>query len=152
MRATSRARAPVRLGLSVLLLGPLLATGCPKKPPPVVVEDSAPPPASTPSVTELAPLTDTADASDAAPEAAPKKWTGGPPLNPNQMKIEACCNSMRAQAKSLGPSSPEGFQLNAAATQCDVFAKQVGPQGAAPEFAQLRQILKSLKLPAVCQF
>jgi hypothetical protein len=148
----TRAIIPGRkLVLSVLLLLPLLAMGCPKKQPPPPVEDSAPPPASTPSVTELAPLTDTADASDAAPEAATKKWTG-PAMNPNQMKIEACCNGMRAQSKALGANSPEGFQLNAAATQCDVFAKQVGPQGNAPEFAQLRQILKSLKLPAVCQF
>jgi hypothetical protein len=137
--------------LAVVLL-PLLVLGCPKKAPPPPVEDSAPPPpASTPTVTELAPITDTTDASDAAPEAAAKKWTG-PAMNPNQMKIEACCNGMRAQAKALGANSPEGFQLNAAATQCDVFAKQVGPAGNAPEFAQLRQILKSLKLPAVCQF
>jgi len=102
-------------------------------------------------VTELAPLTDTTDAGDAAAEAAaPKKWVG-PVVPPNQAKIEACCVAMRAQAKQLG-SSPEAFQINAAAAQCDVFAKQVGPQGTAPEFAQIRQILKSVKLPSACQF
>jgi hypothetical protein len=49
-------------------------------------------------------------------------------------------------------SSPEAFQINAVAAQCDVFAAQVGPQGTAPELAQLRAILKSVKLPAGCQF
>jgi hypothetical protein len=58
---------------------------------------------------------------------------------------------MRAQAKQLG-SSPEAFQINAFAGQCDVFAAQVGPQGTAPELAQLRQLLKSIKLPSACQF
>lgn len=150
-RVMIRPNAAVPLRLLVVLMLPLVAVGCPKKAPPPVEDSAPPPPASTPSVTELAPLTDTADASDAAPEAAPKKWTG-PSLNPNQMKIEACCNAMRAQAKAMGANSPESFQINAAAAQCDVFAKQIGPQGNAPEFAQLRGILKSLKLPAVCQF
>jgi hypothetical protein len=137
--------------LSILISLPLLVMGCPKKQPPPVEDAGPPPPASTPTVTELAPLTDTVDAGDAAVEAGPKKWVG-PGLNQNQLKIEACCNAMRAQAKAMGPQSPEGFQLNAAATQCDVFVKQVGPQGSAPEFAQLRQILKSMKLPSACQF
>ena len=46
------------------------------------------------------------DAGDGAPEAGPKKWTG-PGMNPNQARIEACCNAMRAQAKTLG-ASPGG--------------------------------------------
>jgi hypothetical protein len=102
-------------------------------------------------VTELAPLTDTTDAGDAAAEAAaPKKWVG-PAVTPNQLKIGACCAAMRAQAKQMG-QSPEAFQLNAAAVQCDLFAKQVGPAGTAPEFAQIRQMLRSVKLPSACQF
>jgi hypothetical protein len=129
----------------------LLVMGCPKKAVPPVEDAEPPPPASAPTVTELAPLTDIADAGDAAAEAGPKKWTG-PALNPNQMKIAACCNGMRTQAKTVGLQSPEGFQLNAAAAQCDVFAKQVGPQGTAPEFAQIRQLLKTVKLPSACQF
>jgi hypothetical protein len=59
---------------------------------------------------------------------------------------------MRGQAKSMGPSSPEGSQLVIAATQCDVFAKQVGPAGNAPEVGQLREMLKNMKLPAACSF
>ncbi len=126
--------------------------GCPKKQPPAPVEEAeAPPPPSAPTVTEIAPLTDATDAGDAAAEAAPpKKWTG-PSVSPNQQKIAACCAAMRAQAKALG-QSPEAFQLNAAAVQCDLFEKQVGPQGTAPEFAQIRQILKAVKLPSACQF
>jgi hypothetical protein len=141
------------LPFALVITLPALLMGCPKKPSPPAVEDAgAPLPASSPSVTELAPLTDNgADAGDAAPEAAPKKW-GGPAMSPNQSKIEACCNAMRAQAKTMGLQSPEGFQLNAAAVQCDTFVKQVDPRGTAPEFAQVRELLKSVKLPAACQF
>src|SRR5438046_1653130 len=90
-----RARPYRRLSLLCILISlPLLVMGCPKKEPPPVEDAGAPPPASTPSVTELAPLTDTVDASDAAAEAGPKKWNG-PGLNQNQLKIEACCNAMR---------------------------------------------------------
>ncbi len=59
---------------------------------------------------------------------------------------------MRTQAKTMGPSSPEGFQLTALAAQCDVFARQVGPAGNAPELNQARQMLKSVKLPGACNF
>jgi hypothetical protein len=144
--ATVRARL---LLLALLISLPALLVGCPKKPAPPPVEDAAPPPASTPTVTELAPLTEDAG-EDAAAEAGPKKYVG-PAVNPNQLRIAACCNAMRAQAKQMG-QSPEAFQVNALATQCDLFAKQVGPAGTAPEFAQLRQILKSVKLPGACNF
>ena len=128
---------------------PVFVMGCPKKPPPVVDAGEPPPPASS-SVAELAPLVDDAgDEGDGAPEAG-KKWTG-PGVNPNQAKIQACCRAMRAEAKTLG-ASPEAFQLTAAAAQCDVFAKQVGPAGNAPELNQLRQILRSVKLPNGCTF
>jgi hypothetical protein len=131
---------------------PLLVMGCPKKEP--AVEDAGappPPPSSAPTVTELAPLSDDGgpDAADAAPEAG-KKPSGGGGLNTNQLKIKECCTAMRAQAKSLG-SSPEAFQINALAAQCDQFVTQVGPAGNAPELAQLRAILKSVKLPTACQ-
>ncbi|HZU84780.1 MAG TPA: hypothetical protein VE987_17740 [Polyangiaceae bacterium] len=139
-------RLPGLLACLVLAVG-----GCSKKPPPPPVEDAAPMPASTPTMTELAPLVEDAGPEDAAAEAAaPKKYVG-PAVNPNQLRIAACCNAMRAQAKQMG-QSPESFQVNAMAAQCDVFAKQVGPAGTAPEFAQLRQILKSVKLPAACNF
>jgi hypothetical protein len=126
---------------------PTVLLGCPKKPAPV--EDAgAPPPANTPDVTELTTLTDDGGEDADTGFDAGKKYTG-PPVNPNQMKIKQCCNAMRAQAKTLG-SSPEAFQLTAAAAQCDVLAQQVGPAGNAPEFNQLRQMLKSIKLPAGC--
>jgi hypothetical protein len=131
---------------------PILSLGCPKKPPPMAVDDAGPPPpASAPTMTELAPLIEEAGVEDAAPEAAaPKKYTG-PAVSQNQSRIEQCCNAMRAQAKSMG-SSPEAFQLNAGAAYCDNVAKQVGPAGSAPEFAQIRAMLKSVKLPSACQF
>jgi len=149
-------RSPLRRTLTFLAFTafvPVLVMGCPKKEP--VVEDAGlPPPASTPTVTELAPLSDDGgpDAADAAPEAGKKPSGGGGGMNANQLKIKACCNAMRAQAKQLGPTSPEGFQINAMAAQCDSFAAQVGPQGNAPELNGLRQILKSLTLPSACQF
>ena len=72
---------------------PVVLLGCPKKP--VPVEDAGEPaPAPTPSVTQLAALTDDGG-DDASEAAAPKHWTG-PAVNPNQMKIKACCNAMRA--------------------------------------------------------
>jgi hypothetical protein len=149
MKRESARRLLLLLGLMVSL--PTLVAGCPKKQPVTTEDAEPPPPPSAPTVTEIAPLTDTTDAGDAAAEAAaPKRWVG-PAVTPNQSKIAACCAAMRAQAKQLG-SSPEAFQLNVAAAQCDVFAKQVGPQGTAPEFAQIRQILKSVRLPSACQF
>ena len=146
-------RSPARraaIFFTFALAFPVFVMGCPKKQPPVVDAGEAPPPASS-SVTELAPLVDDAgDDGDGAVEAAPKKWTG-PGGNPNQLKIQACCNAMRGEAKTLG-ASPEAFQMKALAGQCDVFAKQVGPAGNAPELNQLRQVLRSVKLPGACNF
>jgi hypothetical protein len=146
-------RSPARrlLFLAFTLSLPTLVLGCPKKQPMVQDAGEAPPPPPSNSVTELAPLGDDGGEEAEAEAAAPKKWVG-PAVNPNQRKIQACCNAMRAQAKALGPSSPEGFQINALAAQCDVFAKQVGPAGNAPELAQLRAILKSVTLPSACNF
>jgi hypothetical protein len=134
--------------LAFMTFVPVLLLGCPKKEP--AVEDAGPPaPAALPDVTELAPLADDAGpVVDAAPEAGKKLGGGG--YNSNQLKIKACCNAMRAQAKQMG-ASPEAFQINALAAQCDMFVTQVGPQGNAPELNQLREILKSIKLPSACQ-
>jgi len=146
-------RSPVRRALSFLAFTtsvPMLVMGCPKKQA-EVVDAEPPPPATTPTVTELAPLTDDGGPDADAAEAGPKKWSGGG-YNSNQMKIKECCNAMRAQAKAMGTGSPEAFQVNAMAAQCDVLVTQVGSQGNAPEFAQLRAILKSIKLPEACKF
>ncbi len=134
--------------LAVVVSAPAALMGCPKKAPPPVEDAAPPPPASTPEVTELAPLTEEAGVD--AEAGAPKKWTG-PGMNPNQMKIKACCNGMRAQAKAMG-NSPEANQVIAIAAMCDQLAAQVGPAGNAPEFAQIRAMLKSITLPAACQF
>jgi hypothetical protein len=134
-------------------VGALLA-GCPKKEAPVV-QDAGPPPApepSAPQVTELAPIEDDGGpAADAASEAGKKWGGGGGGYNANQLKIKGCCNAIRTEAKTLG-SSPEAFQLNALSLQCDAFAAQMGAQGSAPELNQLRQILKTAKVPLACQF
>lgn len=149
-------RRPLRravLSVAVAVGAPALLLGCPKKAPPAVEDAGAatPPPASTPDVTELTALTDDGGA-DADAAGAPKKWTGGGGAsNANQLKVKACCNSMRAQAKQIG-NSPEAFQIAALAAQCDALAVQIGSQGNAPEFNQIRQMLKSIKLPAACQF
>jgi hypothetical protein len=119
---------------------PLVVLGCPKKPAPV--EDAGePPPAASPSVTNLAPLTD--DGGDEGGDASDggHRWGPGPNVNPNQMKIKACCNAMRAT------HDPTIMSL---ATMCDGLAAQVGPSGSDPAFAQLRAILKGQKLPGAC--
>jgi hypothetical protein len=136
--------------VALVPVGLTMLTGCPKKeaPPPPVPEAAPPPPASTPEVTELAPLSDEGGVD--AEAGAPKKWTG-PGMSANQLKIKACCNAMRTQAKAMG-SSPEAFQVQSAATMCDTMAAQVGASGTAPEFAQIRAVLKSIQLPAACSF
>src|ERR1019366_4436243 len=147
-------RSPVRRTLVFLAFStffPVLVMGCPKKEPAVEDAGAPPPPPASTTVTELAPLGDDGGPdADAAPEAGKKPSGGGGGYNSNQLKIKEWCSAMRAQAKSLG-SSPEGFQINALAAQCDMFATQVGPAGNAPELNQLRQILKSVKLPSACQ-
>jgi hypothetical protein len=144
--------------LIVAISIPGLWTGCTKRP--MADEDAgppAPPATSTPTVTELLPLTmdagDDADASADAAEAStsvPRRWTG-PALSPNQAKIKACCSAMRAQSRVLGLSSPEGYQLNTLSIQCDAFVAQIGPQGTAPELSQFREVLKNIQLPSACQ-
>jgi len=134
-------RSPLRRAVFffVIAMGiPVLTTGCPKKPVPVEDAGEAPP-ASSPSVTQLAPLTDDGG-DDAAPEASAHHGYG-PPVNPNQQRIKACCNALRATHDPM---------LAAIAGQCDMLASQVGPSGSDPAFAQLRAILKSQKLPAAC--
>ncbi len=128
---------------------PAALLGCPKKQPAVEDAGAAPAAVEAPDVVVLQALTEDAG-EDVADTAPPKKWTGAP-TNPNQTKVQACCNAMRAQAKQIG-NSPEAFQITALAGQCDMVAKQVGPAGNAPEFNQLRQMLKSIKLPAACSF
>jgi hypothetical protein len=145
-------RSPLRRAISFAafaLFIPAALIGCPKKAAPVEDAGAAPPPASTPEVTELAPLVEEAGP-DADAEAGPRKWGGGG-FNSNQLKVKECCNAMRAQAKQMG-QSPEAFQITTLAAQCDAVAVQIGPAGNAPEFAQLRAILKSIKLPSACQF
>jgi len=135
-------RSPVRSALlfAVTFSIPLLVLGCPKKPVPVEDAGDTPPP-SAPSVTNLAPLTD--DGGDEGGDASDggRKWGPGPNVNPNQMKIKACCNAMRA---THDPT------FMAVAAQCDMLAAQVGPSGSDPAFAQLRAILKGAKLPGAC--
>jgi hypothetical protein len=132
--------------------GAALVAGCPKKEAPVV-QEAGPPPApepTAPQITELAPLEDdSGPPADAASEAG-KKWRAGGGSSANQLKIKECCNAIRTQAKTIG-ASPEAFQLNALAVQCDAFAAQMGAQGNAPELNQLRQILKTAKVPLACQ-
>jgi hypothetical protein len=134
-------RSPVRRAVFFFVFAlsiPVLTTGCPKKPVPVEDAGEAPP-ASSPSVTQLAPLTDDGG-EDAAAEASAHHGYG-PPVNPNQQRIKACCNALR------GTHDP---MLMSVAAQCDMLAAQVGPSGSDPAFAQLRAILKSQKLPAAC--
>ncbi len=144
-------RTSLSTGFAIAAL--IYVTGCPKRHSAVEDAGSPPPPQpSTPEVTELRPITEDAGSDGAAVDAAmAKKPSGAGTYNANQQKIRQCCNAMRTQAKQLGPS-PEANQLVGFATYCDTLALQVGPQGTAPEFNQLRQLLKSITLPSGCQF
>jgi hypothetical protein len=148
MTRSSIRRTLVFVGLTVGL--PAFLVACPKKEEPVVQEAAAPPPSSAPTVTELAPLTDDAGPdADAAVEAG-KKLGGGGGLNSNQIKIKECCIALHAQAKQLG-TAPEAAQVTMAASTCDMMVVQMGATGTAPELNGIRQMLKSVKLPTVCQ-
>jgi hypothetical protein len=147
-------RSPARrlLLTTFVLAFPALAaygcSGCKKPPPPA--EDAAPPPPVDAAPLELAPLDDDAgDADTDAYEAGPKWGTGGVGPNDNQRKILACCAAIQAQAAHL-QNGPEQFQLNNMAAACRTLAAQVGPGGNAPEFAQLRALLSTTKIPISC--
>jgi len=142
-------RLPVRLMFALLTssgVALVALPACEKKAPPAPVEAPPPPPADTAPV-DIKPLDDSPG--DAAPEAAPPKphgnWT---PPNPNAARVRQCCNAIRNQAKNLG-ASPEATLMIGVAAQCDLVASQVSG-GSAPEFAQVRQMLKGRTIPAAC--
>jgi len=124
----------------------VLTSGCEKKKPPPVEVPPPPPPPVDAGVVVLVPLD---DAGDAAPEVGPARphgnWT---PPNPNAARIRQCCNAIRGEAKKLG-AAPEAAMLIGIAAQCDLLAGQV-TGGNAPEFAQVRQMLKGRTVPAAC--
>jgi hypothetical protein len=124
----------------------VLSGACKKDPPPPPI-DLTPPPAVDAGVVQLVPLD---DAGDAAPEVAPPKGHGGggAPTNANAARIRQCCNAIRHEAAKLG-AAPEAAMMIAAAAQCDVVASQVAG-GSAPEFGQVRTLLKGHTLPAAC--
>jgi hypothetical protein len=141
-------RSPVRRALYALAFAsamPLFLLGCPKKPVPAQ-EDAAPAATSSEPTLALAPDVDAGDDVDAAD--AGKKYSG-PGINPNEAKMRQCCAAIAAMGKQLG-SSPEAFQVNAAAQQCYVVAKQFGASGTAPEFAAVRAMLAGKTIPGSC--
>jgi hypothetical protein len=89
------------------------------------------------------------DGGDTAPEAGAAKphgkWT---PPNPNAARIRQCCSAIRHEAQKLG-AAPEAVMLVGIAAQCDVLAGQV-TTGNAPEFGQVRTLLKGRTVPAAC--
>ena len=88
-------------------------------------------------------LTPLDDSLDAGVDAGPAKPRGPyTPTNTNQARIKQCCNAMR---KTLA-GAPEAVPV---ITMCDTLAAQV-VSGTAPEFAQLRAMLKGRTLPAAC--
>jgi hypothetical protein len=126
----------------------IAAPGCAKKPPPVEALPPPPPPVDA-GVVQLVPID---DAGDAAPEAAggPARPHGhaGPSTNSNTARIRLCCNAIRGEAKKLG-AAPEAMVMMGIAAQCDVLAVQAS-SGSAPEFGQVRQLLKGRTIPNAC--
>jgi hypothetical protein len=124
---------------------PFLA-GCPEKKTPVIIDAGAPPP-EVPTQTNLVPMEEDAGTPDADAEAGPVYK--GPGVNPNVARLQQCCNALAAQGKQ-NANSPEGQMILSAAAQCSAAAKNVGPNGTAPEMATIRQLLKGKTLPAAC--
>jgi hypothetical protein len=134
--------------LATTLLAVIVLPACEKKKPPVVDAAPPPPPPVDAGVVQLVPLD---DAGDAAPEAASgpaRPHSNGTPTNTNTARIRLCCNAIRGEAKKLG-AAPEAMVLVGIAAQCDVLALQAS-SGSAPEFAQVRQMLKGRTIPNAC--
>jgi hypothetical protein len=125
-----------------------LSEGCKKDPPPPPPVDPGPPPGPPDAgVVQLMPLD---DAGDAAPDTGhPKPHGNWTPPNANVARIRQCCAAIRKEAKNLG-TAPEATMLLGVATQCDMMAPQVAANGTAPEFAQVRALLKGRTVPAAC--
>jgi hypothetical protein len=145
-------RFPIHVMVALLTMSgvAVLASGCSsceKKPPPVI--DPGPPPPA-PVDAGLVPLTPLDDSLDAGVDGGPPKphgsWT---PPNPNVARMKQCCAAIRKEAKNLG-AAPEATMLVGIAAQCDMMASQLGSSGTAPEFAQVRQLLKGRTIPAAC--
>jgi hypothetical protein len=147
-------RLPLRMLLAFLTTtGAAAATlpacsACKKDPPPHV--DSPPPPPPPPVDAGLTPLIPLDDAGDAAPEPSgpAKPHAAAPPTNANATRVRQCCAAIRHEATRLG-TSPEATMMMTVAMQCDMVAAQVAG-GSAPEFGQVRQMLKGRVLPAAC--
>ena len=112
-----------------------------------MIDAGAPPPPPTDTNTNLVPMEEDAGTPDADAEAGPVYR--GPAVNPNVQRMLACCNALGAQGKQ-NANSPEGQMILSAAAQCTAAAKNVGPNGTAPEFAVVRQMLAGKQLPAAC--
>ncbi len=145
---------PTRLAFALLAVSGVTllslpgCSSCKKEPPPAPVDltpaATAPPDAG---VVEIKPLD---DAGDAAPEPSgpARPRTPSTPSNPNVARIKQCCNAIRHEAKNLG-AAPEATMMIGIAAQCDLVALQIGG-GSAPEFGQVRQMLKGHTVPAAC--
>jgi len=146
-------RTPLRLVFAFLATSGIVVVatpGCEKKAPPPVETPPPPPPVVDAGVVQLTPLD---DAGDAAPEAAtgPARHGGGggPSTSANTARIKLCCNAIRGEAKKLG-AAPEAMMMMTIAAQCDLVAVQAS-SGNAPEFGQVRQMLKGRTVPNACQ-
>jgi len=147
-------RLPIRILFALLTTASVAVlsegcSACKKDPPPAPVDLTPTPPVQDAGVVQLVPLD---DAGDAAPETGPAKpkgnWT---PTNPNAARIRQCCNAIRHEAAKLG-AAPEAVMMVGVAAQCDMVAAQVagGTGASAPEFAQVRTMLKGHVIPAAC--
>jgi hypothetical protein len=137
----------LRLFIALHATALVALSACEKKPPPPPVELPPPPPSVDAGVVQITPFDDSLDSGvDAAPV---KPHAAGPAINANAARIRQCCNAIRHEAKNLG-TSPEATMIIGLAAQCDLIATQVTSSGTAPEFAQVRALLKGRTIPAAC--
>ncbi len=146
-------RMPIRLMVLVLAASGVVTleagcSACKKDPPPPIDLGPPPPVALDAGVVQLTPLEDAG--SDSGVDAGKGRPHGTyTPPNQNAARIKQCCAAIRHEATKLG-ASPEATMMVGIAAQCELMAVQVTSTGTAPEFAQVRQLLKGRTVPAAC--
>ena len=145
----------IRVLASGLLLGCVIVVGCKDKEDPATV----PVPSGEPATTAAAPAPTTSTTEDPAASASASATAAPPPVAgtgaavPHKGEsIDACCNALRAVAKS-GKTSTAKAKAASAAAVCPGIAKLVkdGTTSRSAGLSQIRSALTGYDVPGECR-